>query len=311
MRAGQRVLVACSGGPDSMVMLHVLSVLSSRLGIEIMATSVDHQLRVQAAREVALVGKFAEDLGLGFVALKVQLSGQSSVQSAARDARYAALRSLMQAQRMDRLAVGHTRDDQAETVIERMTRGAGLSGLAAIAPARQDGVIRPLIDVRRAQVLHYAQRYGVPFVEDPSNADARYKRTRIRNTIMPLLEQEDPRVYEHLARLADDARSIAQWLTHDANEVLKRCQLSATELDARVLAREHQAVRRAALRLWLERLAQLKLSRVQIQAADRATCEGGEVWLKCGWRLREVDGVLKAILGDNVGTRPTRFNQHL
>ena len=294
-----------------MAMVHVLSKLASRLGIEIAVASVDHQLRAAAAQEVALVGKLAQHLGLAFDALKVQVAGQGSVQSAARAARYEALRSVMETQGMNRLAVGHTRDDQAETVIERMTRGAGLSGLAAIAPARQDGVIRPLIDVRRTHVLDYLQRHQVPFVQDPSNADARFKRTRIRQAIMPLLEREDLGVVEHLGQLADDARSIAQWLNQNADELLKRCQRSATELDAKVLQRGHQAVRRVALRLWLERLTQLKFSRVQLQSADRAARDGGEVWLKDGWRLREVDGVLKAIQGDNVVTRPTRLNPHL
>lgn len=211
LRAGDRVIVAVSGGPDSMALLHVLWELRARLGLTLEVAAVDHGLRADAAREVQLVRERAEALGLPFSAVSVDVTAErrrrrgASLQDAARDARLRALDDLASAHGADRVALGHQADDQAETVLYRIIRGTGVGGLAGI-PHRRDVFVRPLLDVTRAQIVRYLRRRSIPFVEDPSNADPRFARARIRHRILPALAQENPRVGEALRALAAAAR---------------------------------------------------------------------------------------------------------
>jgi len=205
---GDRVLVAVSGGPDSMALLHALWEARERLGIALEVASVDHGLRPEAAAEIALVRARAEALELPFLPVAVQVRrerGRASLQDAARRARLGALAALAAARGAGRVALGHNADDQAETVLFRIVRGTGLRGLGGI-PYRRDPFVRPLLDVRRSEIEHYLVRRSIPFVRDPSNDDPRYTRARIRHRILPMLAAENPRVAVALVNLARAAR---------------------------------------------------------------------------------------------------------
>ena len=210
---GDRVVVAVSGGPDSMALLHALWELRERLRLSLEVAAIDHGLRADAAAEVALVGERAAALGLPFFPLRVDVAAarrvhRASLQDAARRLRLDALATLAEAHGAARIALGHQADDQAETVLFRIVRGTGLPGLAGI-PFRRDRFVRPLLDVGRAEVLRYLRRRSIAFVEDPSNADARFARARIRHRLLPALAQENPRITEALVALAAAARAGA------------------------------------------------------------------------------------------------------
>jgi tRNA(Ile)-lysidine synthase len=211
LRRGDRVLVAVSGGPDSMALLHALWEVRERLGIALEVVGVDHGLRAEARAELDLVEARAAELGLPFHSLAADVAahrraGGVSLQDAARRARLGALAALANERGAARVALGHQADDQAETILYRIVRGTGLRGLRGI-PYRRAPFVRPLLDVRRAEILRYLRRRSIPFVEDPSNADPRFARARIRHRILPLLAQENPRVAEALLALAESARS--------------------------------------------------------------------------------------------------------
>jgi tRNA(Ile)-lysidine synthase len=209
VRAGDRVVVGVSGGPDSMALVHALARLAPRLGVEVEAATVDHGLRPEARDETERVRAWIEALGLPWHGLRVDVAaarqGRASLQDAARRARLGALEELG-AGRGARIALGHQADDQAETVLFRVVRGTGLRGLAGI-PYRRDPFIRPLLDATRDDVRRYLARHRVPSIEDPSNADARFARARIRHQILPALAVENPRVREALVGLAAAARA--------------------------------------------------------------------------------------------------------
>ncbi len=210
---GDLVLVAVSGGPDSMALLHVLWEARDRLGLTLEVVGVDHGLRPGAARELDLVRARAEALELPFVRLDADVARERrsgvSLQDAARRARLGALAALAARRGARRVALGHQADDQAETVLFRILRGTGLVGLGGI-PYVRDPFVRPLLDVRRAEILRYLHRRSIPFVEDPSNADLRFARARIRHRILPALAEENPRVAEALVALAAAARVQGQ-----------------------------------------------------------------------------------------------------
>jgi tRNA(Ile)-lysidine synthase len=211
-RKGDVVVVAVSGGSDSMALLHALSRLATRLGIRLEVATVDHGLRPEARAEAELVRARAEALQLPWHGLRVDVAaarqGRPSLQDAARRARLGALEELAVRRSAARVALAHQADDQAETVLFRVVRGTGLAGLAGI-PYRRDPFIRPLLDVPRADVERYVARHRLAFVEDPSNADPRFARARIRHHLLPLLAAENPRVSEALIALAAAARAAA------------------------------------------------------------------------------------------------------
>jgi tRNA(Ile)-lysidine synthase len=292
LRPGDRVVVACSGGPDSVALVDVLGRLSSELGLTLVVASVDHGLRPEAAAEVERVGALAARLRLPFRALRVTVGGGRSLQAAARDARYGALHELAAREKASRIAVGHTEDDQAETVLARLLRGASVDGIAGIAPRRRDGVIRPLLDARRADVLAHLAHAGLDFSDDPSNRDARFFRSRIRHALLPALEAEDSRVVEHLARLADDARATRRVVRREAKRLLRAAARGEGALAVDLLRAAEPAIRRAALRAFLSSVTGKSPSRRHVEAVDHALSGRGEVRIGAGLAARVEGGAL-------------------
>ena len=203
---GGTVLAAVSGGPDSIAMLHVLTELAPELGISLAVAHLDHGFRAESADEAAFVGRVSASLGLPFLTeqarLKEALSASPvNLQAAARDARYAFFKRAATKVGAQRVAVGHTADDQAETWLMREIRGSGAQGLASIPPVR--GIfVRPLIDATRDQVMEYLAGKGAEYVTDPTNLKPDYLRNRVRMELLPLLKGYNPRVTEALCHSA-------------------------------------------------------------------------------------------------------------
>jgi tRNA(Ile)-lysidine synthase len=203
---GARVLVAVSGGPDSMALLHVLSLLRGKLAFGLFAHGVDHGLREASAAELDLAENFARSLDVPFARTRVSVSPGGNLQARARAARWDALRTAASRAGAARIATGHHADDRAETLLMRLVRGTGLEGLAVLPPLDGDR-IRPFYRARRSDVEAHVSRHRVPFALDPSNRDPRFLRTRVRHELLPVLERLSPRAVEHLCALADRAHS--------------------------------------------------------------------------------------------------------
>jgi tRNA(Ile)-lysidine synthase len=204
---GSTVLVAVSGGPDSMALLHVLAQLRERAAFGLFAHGVDHGLRPEASAELDGAEKFARSLEVPFARTRVVVEPGGNLQARARGARWGALKIAAARNAADRIATGHHADDRAETVVMRLMRGSHVRGLAVLAPRSGDR-IRPMIHARRADVDAHIARHGVPSSVDPSNSDPRFLRVRIRTDVLPVLERVSPSIVEHLCRLADDAGTI-------------------------------------------------------------------------------------------------------
>lgn len=307
LAGGERVLVACSGGPDSAALLHALARLAPELSIELCAASVDHGLRPEAAREVEIAAALARRLEVPFTALRVEVGRDGpSVQAQARRARYDALFAEARRVGASALAVGHTLDDQAETVLSRLLRGAGVLGLSGIEPKREDGVIRPLIDCSRADVHAHVRHHALEFARDPSNEDPRFERARLRRTVVPALLAEDPRAIEHLARIADDARALRALLADAADELLAACADGERALDARRLGEAPAPVRAEALARWVQRLTGMVASRAHRVSLERTLRGSGETLLPDGVRVRREGGALVARRDPSLRTRSRR-----
>jgi tRNA(Ile)-lysidine synthase len=203
---GTTLLVAVSGGPDSMALLHVLAGLRGKGAFGLFAHGVDHGLRPEAGAELDLAETFARSLDVPFSRSQVTVGGGSNLQARARDARWAALRQAAGHLGADRIATGHHADDRAETVLMRILRGTGARGLGALPPLDGDRV-RPMLRARRADVEAHVARHRIPHANDPSNRDPRFLRTRVRFEVLPVLERLSPQVVEHLCSLSDDCAS--------------------------------------------------------------------------------------------------------
>ena len=218
-RRGDRVVVAVSGGPDSVCLLHILHQLRHELGVELCVAHIDHGLRPQEdASETRFVSDLAAVFGLTFETGKVDLSGPmpGPLEETARDARYKFLEQVRGKFAGHRIAVGHTLDDQAETVLMRLLRGSGISGLGGIPPVREGGIVRPLIETTREEILAYLALKGLDFVTDSSNLETRFLRNRIRLEILPGLRDVQPRIIEILGQTAAMMRTDETWITAEA-----------------------------------------------------------------------------------------------
>ncbi len=222
LEGGETVLVAVSGGADSVSLLHLLTSLAPGWRLTLHVLHVDHQLRPDSARDAEFVQALGGRLGVPVEVATVTVSGRDSLEAAARQARYAALDACADRIGAQRIALAHTADDQAETVLMRLLEGAGVRGLAGIPPVR-GRLIRPLIECRRVELEAELGSAGIEWVEDPTNQDAKFLRNRIRHELLPLLEETyNPEIARALVRVATLARDAMNALDRIATAELDR-----------------------------------------------------------------------------------------
>jgi len=225
LRGGEAVLVAVSGGPDSVALLDVLHALRESLGLTLTAVHVHHGLRPEADAEADGVRRLGEHLGVPCHVERVTVRREppwDGLEAESRRARHAVLERVARVVGAARIATGHTADDQAETVLMRLLQGAGPRGLGGIAPAR-GLLIRPLIETRRGAIEEYLRERGLAWAEDPSNRDPRFLRNRIRHDLLPFMaELTGASVVEALGRSAAAARAVVADLEERARADLAR-----------------------------------------------------------------------------------------
>ena len=255
----RHVAVAFSGGGDSTALLHATCSLQAELGLRVFAFHIHHGLASDADAWLAHCREQAEAFGATFDAEHVEPSRQrGSIEATARTLRYAALTALCRRHRCFLLTTAHHEDDQAETVLLNLLRGAGVGGLAATARQRRlDDVLllRPLLDLSARTLREHLVVHGLRHVDDPSNTDRRFTRNAIRHEVMPVLRRLVPTIASRLARTASHASSMQGLLDDIGREDLRHGDddPSNDELDVERLAALSDARAANALRVWLDR----------------------------------------------------------
>lgn len=296
--------VALSGGLDSSVLLHLLVRLRRTQPLPpLSAIHVHHDLQAQADAWAEHCQRLCADLGVVLDVVRVRVEGGASLERAAREARYAAFRERLG--RHELLLTAQHLDDQAETLLFRLLRGAGVRGLAGMPSVRALGagrLVRPLLDVNREELQRYAATHQLPWVEDPSNEDLHYSRNYLRHRVLPVLHERWPQSSKALARTALHLREAQTLLDERADEDLAQAASAAPfpwlpcpSLDMAALRTLSPARQRNALRRWLGSLG------VAMPDSDHwagwddlrdAAVDGDPIWRLGEGQLRRAGGRL-------------------
>lgn len=284
---GQTVVVAVSGGPDSVCLLHILAGWHREAGVELHIAHLDHQLRgAESQAEAEYVSALADSLGIHATidsrdVAAYRAERNCSLEEAARELRYEFLAGVAQQVGAHRIALGHTRDDQVETILMHILRGAGTAGLSGLVPCAplpsphlssrvpmgsgrsNPLLIRPLLDITREETARYCQEHGLDPRADSSNLSLSLLRNRLRLQLLPLLRQYNPSVDQALLRLADIAGEDNAFIEHQASAMWQ--QMARQEDDAVRLNRRQLAALPAALQ---RRLLRAAMARVQRDVRD-------------------------------------------
>jgi len=261
---GDRVLVALSGGPDSVCLLSILEELRAKYSLDICVAHFNHKLRGEAAeRDARFAERLARQKGLPFAISSADVGAYAerqrlSTEDAGRRLRYEFLLRSSLSLGTNRVAVGHTADDQAETMLMRLIRGAGPDGLAGIPPVRPLGssgeptIIRPLINAWRSDIMRYVRSRKLRYRKDVSNESPEYLRNKIRLELLPLLQREyNPRIKERLASAAASLAVANDFVRTEAGlitgEIVIEARPGWVVFDARLLAALHPELRKRIL----------------------------------------------------------------
>lgn len=228
------ILVGLSGGPDSVCLLLTLNQLKSKYNLKISAIYIDHGLRPNdVPKEIEFCKKLCDDLNITFYSHSINvkefaIKEKINLQEAARILRYATFDQISINIKADKIALGHNADDQAETVIMRLLRGAGPAGLSGIPPVRKK-IIRPLIEVERIEIEEFLEKNKVNFVFDSSNVNTKYMRNKIRHILMPAIKKISPQATKIISKTADIIREENDYINVSVTKALMRLMSRKTD----------------------------------------------------------------------------------
>ena len=254
IQPGDSITCAVSGGADSMALLWSLYLLKEEWDLKLSAAHFNHGLRgAESDGDAAFVADFCQGYGIPLYMGSAQVKpGKKGLEAAARDARYAFLRTLP-----GKIATAHTADDNAETVLLHLVRGTGLKGLGGITP-KNGNVIRPMLSVTRQQVEALLEEYCVPHITDSSNETDDFLRNRLRHHVMPLLAAENPKIAENMSAMALRLRQDEEALS----------QMTPAEIRVSTLEQLPQALRARALEAFLKKSGVREPEAVHIEKAE-------------------------------------------
>ncbi len=255
LEKGDRVLLGVSGGPDSVALLHLLASRQEQYGVGLFVVHINHQLRPEAAEEARYVQQLAAKWGLPFRLFTVDVSALAaeqglSLEQAGHEVRFACFREAAADWQITKLALGHHRDDRAESVLLHLIQGCGLEGLASMPP--KDGwLIRPLAQVSKQELVQYCQQQNLLYFVDSTNLEPGCLRNQIRLELLPQIRQYNPRISDALLRLQESCSADADYLNQCTEELWQRYGSQADDcvlFPAAVWRQQHKALQWRLLR---------------------------------------------------------------
>jgi len=306
VRRGASIMVGLSGGADSVALTCALLELRERLGLRIAAAHLNHRIRGdESDRDEAFVRAMCARLGVELIVeraegLEASISG-ANLEERAREVRRDFLGRVADRIGAGFVALGHHRDDQAETVLMRLMRGAGAAGMAAMAERGPGRLIRPMLAISRADIRGYLDARAIPFVEDSTNSSRDILRNRIRAELLPMLEREyAPGLGGRLVEVAAEMRSLDDLVAAIAARELDAMRRRGGALDVSGFSAVNRAVQAVAIRRFLsERMGSLrKISRAHVEAVRQLMFEGGpsdSIDLPGRWRAEREYNLIRLV----------------
>jgi tRNA(Ile)-lysidine synthase len=261
IKKGDRVVVALSGGPDSIALFHILVALREKLSIEISACHFNHRLRGEASEsDEKFVKEKCQILGIDCIFGRAEGERKYNNENEARNARYDFFQKILKEGRGDSIAIAHNRNDQAETVMMRIARGTGIRGLKSI-PYKRENFVRPLLDISRKEIEEFLKKENIPFVIDETNLSNDYLRNEIRANLIPYLANINPNILDTLANISKSASCDYDFIESSAkkemNNIILKDEKDTIYFDYYKWLNLHSSLQAMVLRLALERISSL------------------------------------------------------
>lgn len=265
IQKNDKILVALSGGPDSVCLLHSLKTLESEYNIKIYAAHLNHKIRgIEAQKDSIYAAQLCDSLGIVCFMKAVDVpaiakENKKGIEETARNERYSMLFEVMNKIGANKLAVAHNLDDQAETVLMRLMRGTGMAGLKGMDYKRQDGLIRPLMDVKKIDIEHYCEINNLKPRIDATNLEPDYTRNKIRLKLIPFIEDEfNPNFKESIARMANIMRQDHNYMESQVESFFEKNKLSSIEgkltLEVEEINELHESMKSLVIRKAIEKV---------------------------------------------------------
>ncbi|MFH1655937.1 MAG: tRNA lysidine(34) synthetase TilS [Candidatus Omnitrophota bacterium] len=262
---GDKIVIGVSGGPDSLALLYILNSIKEELGLSLCVAHLDHKLRKDSKKDLLFVKTIAKKLNLPFTSDEInikRLAKKGSVEEIAREERLKFLFKSAKKFKANKIALGHTRDDQSETVLMRILRGTGLYGLRGILPKRKINgfiIVRPLIEIERKEIDRYLRKIKVRPRIDSSNLEDIYFRNKVRNRLMPLLKSEyNTNINEILSDMAENIGLDYEYLFGMSLKVFRDLKIkkirSKIDINIDKFSKFHPAIQRMVIRMAIVQL---------------------------------------------------------
>ena len=264
LNTGECVVVAVSGGPDSVALLKFLALISAEYGLTLIVAHLNHGLRKEADDEEQFVRRISEDMGIAFECRRVDISylrkgTGKSIEEVSREVRYQFLNDVVRKHHAQKIALGHNLNDQIETVLINFLRGSGPEGLKGMLPGRDTLYIRPLLAVSRKEILSFIESHKMQYVTDVSNMENLFLRNRIRNFLIPQLKKYNPNLEESLNNMAEIMRMEDDYMKTAARTILSEWNIRPVSDEIRIgvseLKKYHEAIQSQVIKDLLRRLA--------------------------------------------------------
>ncbi len=255
---GDKIVLGLSGGPDSVCLLHLLYRLKDVLDIEVYAAHLNHQIRgIEAQKDALFVSQICEDLGITSFVKSINVPQYCkekgvSIEDGARTLRYEMFEEIKQKTKSNKIAIGHNLNDQAETILMRVMRGTGLQGLRGIEYIRDNGIIRPILDIERSEIEAYCKKYDLNPRIDKTNLETIYTRNKIRLELIPYMKDNfNPNVIESIVRMSKGLKSDSDYIEQEAKIKFKEVSdlnSYSVEINLEKYTNLHDAIKARVLR---------------------------------------------------------------
>ena len=255
---GDKIVLGLSGGPDSICLLHILNRLKEEMNIEIYAAHLNHQIRgLEAQKDALYVSNICDDMGITFFVKSINvpkycLEHGLSIEEGARKLRYEMFNEIKDKTKANKIAVGHNLNDQAETILMRIMRGTGLQGLRGIEYIRENGIIRPILDIDRKDIEDYCKHYNLNPRIDESNLENIYTRNKVRLELIPYMKDNfNPNVIESIVRMSNSLKTDSDYIEDESNIKYKEVSNKIEDyinIDIKGYTNLHKAIKTRVLR---------------------------------------------------------------